>query len=225
MVTLARRVLILCTGNAARSRMAGDCCGGMPGPFRGGKRGHKAKRRAPEAIAAMRELGIDISGHRSKHVDEFEGQQFDYVITVCDNARESCPVFLGGARKPHMILKIRRRSLAPRNSDWRSFGASGTSEPTCASSQTAEIRYDGSRRKKADEIGCVHSLGSDGITGGRHAGPPAGSSGGESEYLSIGATASLLLRYRYPLLRFPQYSLFFPCNSGYRRRGRSLSSE
>ena len=47
----------------------------------------------PEAIAAMRELGIDISGHRSKSVEEFEGQRFDYVLTVCDNVKESCPVF------------------------------------------------------------------------------------------------------------------------------------
>jgi arsenate reductase len=49
----------------------------------------------------MREMGIDISEHRSKHVDEFEGQTFDYVITVCDDAREACPVFLGAARRLH----------------------------------------------------------------------------------------------------------------------------
>jgi arsenate reductase len=49
----------------------------------------------PEAVAAMRELGIDISGHRSKGVDEFIGQPFDYVLTVCDNAKESCPIFPG----------------------------------------------------------------------------------------------------------------------------------
>lgn len=49
----------------------------------------------PEAITAMKELDIDISEHRSKHVDELEGQQFDYVITVCDNAKESCPLFMG----------------------------------------------------------------------------------------------------------------------------------
>lgn len=55
----------------------------------------------PEAIAAMRELGIDISGHRSKSVEEFDGQQFDYVITVCDSARESCPAFFGRAKKLH----------------------------------------------------------------------------------------------------------------------------
>ncbi len=55
----------------------------------------------PEAIAVMREVGIDISGHRSKHVDEFGDQHFDYVLTVCDNARESCPVFSGAAKRLH----------------------------------------------------------------------------------------------------------------------------
>ncbi len=49
----------------------------------------------------MRELGIDISGHRSKSVQEFDGQKFDYVITVCDNAKECCPVFLGAAKRLH----------------------------------------------------------------------------------------------------------------------------
>jgi arsenate reductase len=49
----------------------------------------------------MKELGIDISGHRSKHVDEFEGQPFDYVLTVCDHARESCPVFFGPTKRLH----------------------------------------------------------------------------------------------------------------------------
>jgi arsenate reductase len=63
--------------------------------------GTKASSVRPEAIAAMSELGIDISGQRSKNVDEFDGQRFDYVITVCDNARESCPVFFGTAEKLH----------------------------------------------------------------------------------------------------------------------------
>jgi len=58
--------------------------------------GTKPSRVRPEAIAAMQELGIDISAHRSKSVDEFADQPFDYVLTVCDNARESCP-FLPGA--------------------------------------------------------------------------------------------------------------------------------
>ena len=55
----------------------------------------------PEAIAAMREAGIDISGHRSKSVDEFTGQEFDYVITVCDNANERCPAFPGKTTRIH----------------------------------------------------------------------------------------------------------------------------
>lgn len=97
-----QRVLILCTGNSARSQMAegllrhdaGDrfdvySAGTNPGVVR------------PEAIAAMRELGIDISGHRSKHVNEFENQHFDCVITVCDNAHETCPVFFGAAHRLH----------------------------------------------------------------------------------------------------------------------------
>jgi arsenate reductase len=55
----------------------------------------------PEAIAAMQEIGIDISNHRSKSIDEFTGQQFDYVITVCDNANQHCPVFAGVSRRIH----------------------------------------------------------------------------------------------------------------------------
>jgi arsenate reductase len=55
--------------------------------------GTKPSHVRPEAIAVMREVGIDISGHRSRSVDEFAGQEFDYVITVCDNAKESCPIF------------------------------------------------------------------------------------------------------------------------------------
>lgn len=55
----------------------------------------------PEAIEALAEIGIDISNHRSKSVDEFPGQEFDYVITVCDNANEQCPVFPGKTKRIH----------------------------------------------------------------------------------------------------------------------------
>ena len=55
----------------------------------------------PEAIAVMQELGIDISGHRSKSVNEFAGQAFDYVVTVCDNARDNCPVFPAATARLH----------------------------------------------------------------------------------------------------------------------------
>lgn len=58
-----------------------------------------------EAIEAMRELGIDISSHRSKSIEEFTGQPFDYVITVCDNANQQCPAFAGSARRIHWSIK------------------------------------------------------------------------------------------------------------------------
>src|SRR3989338_4494814 len=57
--------------------------------------GTKPSQVNPVAIRVMKEIGINISGHRSKHVDEFKGQKFDYVITVCDNAKEFCPIFHG----------------------------------------------------------------------------------------------------------------------------------
>jgi len=59
----------------------------------------------PEAITVMREVGIDISGHHSKSVDEFLGQDFDFVITVCDNARETCPVFPARTRRIHWSIE------------------------------------------------------------------------------------------------------------------------
>jgi arsenate reductase len=63
--------------------------------------GMKPGRVRPEAIAVMKELGIDIAGHRSKHVDEFGGRAFDYVLTVCDQANEACPIFPGHTRRLH----------------------------------------------------------------------------------------------------------------------------
>lgn len=59
----------------------------------------------PEAIQVMQEIGIDISNHRSKSIDEFSGQDFDYVITVCDNAREHCPIFPGKATHIHQSFE------------------------------------------------------------------------------------------------------------------------
>jgi arsenate reductase len=97
-----KRVLILCTGNSARSQMAEGLLRHDAGEkFDVESAGTRASSVRPEAIAVMQELGMDISGQRSKHVDEFEGQSFDYVITVCDNARETCPVFFGKAEKLH----------------------------------------------------------------------------------------------------------------------------
>jgi arsenate reductase (thioredoxin) len=97
-----KRILILCTGNSARSQMA-------EGLFRheGGDRyevfsaGTHPSLVRPEAIAVLAEIGIDISGHRSKSVDEFVSQPLDLVITVCDNANETCPVFPGRTQRLH----------------------------------------------------------------------------------------------------------------------------
>jgi arsenate reductase len=66
--------------------------------------GTKPSHVRPEAIAVMREVGIDISGHRSKSVDEFAGRDFDYVITVCDNAKESCPFFPAKTKRVHWSI-------------------------------------------------------------------------------------------------------------------------
>ena len=97
-----KRILVLCTGNSARSQMG-------EGLFRqeGGAQvevfsaGTKPTLVRPEAIAVMREIGIDISGQRSKSVDEFAGESFDFVVTVCDNARDVCPVFPAGTQRIH----------------------------------------------------------------------------------------------------------------------------
>ncbi len=97
-----KKVLILCTGNSARSQMAEGILrhdGGAE--FAVHSAGTKASIVRPEAMQVMREIGIDISDHRSKNVDEFLGQEFDFIITVCDHANEACPIFPGNARRIH----------------------------------------------------------------------------------------------------------------------------
>ena len=97
-----RRVLILCTGNSARSQMAEGLLRHDAGDrFDVFSAGTQPSRVRPEAIAVMRELGIDISGHRSKSVDEFASHSFDFVLTVCDNANETCPIFPGHGMRLH----------------------------------------------------------------------------------------------------------------------------
>jgi arsenate reductase len=96
------RVLILCTGNSARSQMAEGLLRHDSGDrFEVFSAGVSPSHVRPEAVSVMRDIGVDISGHRSKHVDELADQSFDYVLTVCDNARESCPIFPGGTMIHH----------------------------------------------------------------------------------------------------------------------------
>jgi arsenate reductase len=96
------KVLFLCTGNSCRSQMAegwaeflkSDCidacsAGVMPG------------RVNEKAIEIMAEVGVDISGHYSKHIEDLAGIEFDYIVTVCDNAREQCPMFVGSGKIVH----------------------------------------------------------------------------------------------------------------------------
>jgi arsenate reductase (thioredoxin) len=99
---MKKRVLILCTGNSARSQMAEGILrhGGGDG-IEVESAGVKPSSVRPEAIQVMREIGVDISAHRSKSVDEFIGRDFDAVITVCDNAKETCPVFPGTTERIH----------------------------------------------------------------------------------------------------------------------------
>ena len=99
---MKKRVLILCTANSARSQMAEGLLRADYGDkFEVESAGTRATQVRPEAIAVMKEIGIDISGHRSKIVDEFANESFDDVVTVCDNANESCPIFPGHANRVH----------------------------------------------------------------------------------------------------------------------------
>ena len=101
-MTDRKRVLILCTGNSARSQMAEGLLRHLAGErFEVASAGVAPSHVRAEAIEVMGELNIDISGHRSKSVDEFLGQEFDHVITVCDNANEQCPVFPGKTKRIH----------------------------------------------------------------------------------------------------------------------------
>jgi arsenate reductase (thioredoxin) len=97
-----KKILILCTGNSARSQMAEGLMREMGGNnFEVKSAGISPTQVRSEAIEVMKEIGIDISQHFSKDVDRFVADTFDYVITVCDNANEHCPVFPGQARHIH----------------------------------------------------------------------------------------------------------------------------
>jgi arsenate reductase len=98
----AQRVLFLCTHNSARSQMAEGLLRHFgAGRFEVFSAGTEATHVRPLAIRVMDELGIDISDHHSKTVEQFLGQRFDAVITVCDQANETCPVFVGARERLH----------------------------------------------------------------------------------------------------------------------------
>jgi arsenate reductase len=146
---MTHRVLILCTGNCVRSQMAEGLLRHLGGSA---YEVHSAGSRpngyvSPLAIEAMREVGIDISSHRSKSVSEFEGQQFDTVITVCDSAAEQCPVF-AGAQLIHWSI-------------WDPGAAIGSHEEKLAA--FGRIRDDLASRLRAFVNGTVPTLDSPGV--------------------------------------------------------------
>ena len=97
------KILFLCTGNSCRSQMAEGLCRHLKGsliePYSAGVEIHGLN---PNAVKVMAEAGVDISSHRSKHIDEVKDIDFDYVVTVCDSAHESCPMFPGDTKVVHV---------------------------------------------------------------------------------------------------------------------------
>lgn len=94
------RILILCTGNSCRSQMAEAFLKSFDSQLDVFSAGTKpASQVHPKAVQVMEECGIELSSHRPKMVDQFLSESFDYVITVCDNAKETCPVFVGRVKK------------------------------------------------------------------------------------------------------------------------------
>ena len=116
------RVLFLCTHNSARSQMAEALLAQIGGErFEVVSAGTEATRVHPLAIRAMADVGIDISGARSKHLNEYLGQNFDYVITVCDSANESCPVFPGSPQRIHWSFADPSAAEGSENDRYRAF--------------------------------------------------------------------------------------------------------
>lgn len=119
---VTQRILFLCTGNSARSQMAEGWLRALAGDqFEVHSAGTLPSRVHPLAIDVMRECGIDLSSHRSKSVEEYAGQPFGTVITVCDHARESCPAFPGCTRCLHWSLEDPAAVQGPRDSQYEVF--------------------------------------------------------------------------------------------------------
>jgi arsenate reductase (thioredoxin) len=120
---MKRKILILCTGNSCRSHMAEGILrhagGGLFEVFSAGS--NPAGYVHPTAIAAMREIDIDISGHTSKHLEQFLNAGVDTVITVCDSANDACPVFPGNVRRYHWGFEDPPKAVRPGESEMDAF--------------------------------------------------------------------------------------------------------
>jgi arsenate reductase len=101
-----KKILFICTNNSARSQMAEALLNSdFAEQYEAYSAGTKPTNVDPHAIDAMKELGMDISHHRAKSIEEFKGKEFDIVVTVCDNAKEECPLFLGAKNTIHRSFK------------------------------------------------------------------------------------------------------------------------
>ena len=119
-----KRVLFVCTGNRARSQMAEGLLRHLAGDrFEVHSAGTEPKGLARHTVEVMREIGADVSGQRSKHVDVYAGRPFDYVITVCDSARQACPVFPGGGERIHWDVEDPADTIARGDSPLDAFRA------------------------------------------------------------------------------------------------------
>ena len=119
---MKQRVLFLCTGNSARSQMAEGLLRHLAGDrYDVSSAGTHPVGLNPGAVTAMQELGIDISAQRSKRIDEFLDQSFDYVITVCDRAKESCPRWPQAGRLVHWSFEDPAAVLEPAEERRKAF--------------------------------------------------------------------------------------------------------
>lgn len=95
-----KKILIICTGNSCRSQMAEGFLRSFDDKLKVYSAGTKPEKQInPYAVQVMKEIGIDINGQFPKHINSFIADTFDFVITVCDNAKETCPIFLGSVKK------------------------------------------------------------------------------------------------------------------------------
>ena len=103
---MKQKILVLCTGNSCRSQIAEGYLRHLAGDrFEVSSAGLEPSVVNPKAIQVMQEDGVDISSHTSKDVEQFVGQKFDFIITVCDHAKERCPFFPGQAERIHWSFK------------------------------------------------------------------------------------------------------------------------
>ena len=116
-------VLFLCTGNSCRSQMAEGWARSVRGDrFNAYSAGTRPGTLDPRAVRVMRESGVDVSGHHSKSIDELNGVAFDWVVTVCDSANESCPIFPGPVRRLHVDFNDPPRLAAGATTEEEALG-------------------------------------------------------------------------------------------------------